>query len=208
MFYAMAEHLPPQAFAARDRDRGETVETRAARGDRDALTRLLREHGKSIQQLCFFVAGRDDGRDAAQEAFERIVVHVKRFDPERGPFRTWALTVARNVCRDRLRRRGLERAAFTPDGDAATAQAQSHELDPEGSLLVRTAAAGVEAALAELPEGMRSALVMFHFHGASYEEIAESLAIPKGTVMTWLHRGRLRIKDALEASAPRREASL
>ncbi len=46
---------------------------------------------------------------------------------------------------------------------------------------------------------MRSAIVLFHVHGSSYEEIAATLDVPKGTVMTWLHRGRRRLRDALES---------
>ena len=46
---------------------------------------------------------------------------------------------------------------------------------------------------------MRSAIVLFHVHGQSYEEIAAALEVPKGTVMTWLHRGRKRLRAALEA---------
>ena len=182
-----------------DRDAALPLSRRAQRGDRDAIAALLREHGQAIYQLCHHVAGPTDGRDAAQEAFERIVVAIESFDPDRGSFRSWALTVARNVCRDRLRRRGLERKTFLADGEPQTELARAHNPDPERLALVRDDAEALERALATLPEQMRSALVLFHLHEASYEEIAQHLEVPMGTVMTWLHRGRKRLRDALEA---------
>jgi RNA polymerase sigma-70 factor, ECF subfamily len=182
-------------------DDEQALSSRARRGDRDALAALVRQHAKAVHSLCSHVCGFDDARDATQEALERIVRSVGLFDPSRGDFRTWALTVARNVCRDRLRRRGLERAAFLEDGDETAARAAARGPTPESLVLVHADAREVQRALAELPEGQRSALVLFHVHEASYEEIAKTLEIPIGTVMTWIHRGRKRLRDAMEARA-------
>src|SRR5512143_2075435 len=92
---------------------------RASGGDRDALAALLGRHARAVGELCHHVAGARDAKDAAQESLERIVRQLAHFDPARGSFKTFALTVARNVCRDRLRRRSLERRAFEADGEAA-----------------------------------------------------------------------------------------
>lgn len=173
----------------------------AVRGDREALGALLREHAKAIHSLCFHVSGPDDARDAAQEALERVVRSVAQFDAARGDFRTWALAVARNVCRDRLRRRGLERAAFLDDGEDAAAQAPARLPDPESLALARADARDLHELLAGLPEGQRAALVLFHVHEASYEQIATTLEVPIGTVMTWIFRGRKRLRDAMEVRA-------
>lgn len=170
---------------------------RAQGGDRDALAALLSRHAGDIYALCHHVAGPGDGRDAAQQALEKIVARIDRYDAAKGTFRTWALTVARNTCRDRLRRRGLERGAFARDGDEKTALAASGAPSPERQAIARVEAGALAEALATLPEQMRSAIVLFHVHGASYEEIAHALSVPKGTVMTWLHRGRRRLREAL-----------
>jgi len=175
-----------------------SLERQAQGGDRDALGRLLREHAEAIHKLCHFVSGPSDARDAAQEALERIVTRIEQFDPDRGSFRSWALTVARNVCRDRLRRRGLEKAAFIADGETQATAARSEAPDPERIALARVQAGALGDALQTLPEQMRTAVVMFHVHEASYEEIASALDVPMGTVMTWLHRGRKRLRDALQ----------
>lgn len=180
-------------------DAGAARARRAAGGDREALEALLREHGPAIFKLCHHVAGPAEGPDAAQLAFERIVQRIDRYDADKGAFRSWALTVARNVCRDRLRRRGLERAAFAADGETMTAIAASAQPDPERVALARLDAGDLAVALETLPEKMRSAIVLFHVHESSYEQIATTLEVPLGTVMTWLHRGRKRLRAALEA---------
>ena len=201
MLHAMAElvGLHPRLPETAVDERG--LWGSAVRGDRDALSALLRRHAKGIHALAFHVCGPDDARDAAQESLERVVRSVAQFDPARGDFRTWALAVARNVCRDRLRRRGLERAAFLDDGDEAAARAPASAPDPEHLVLARARAREVLEALAGLPEGQRSALVLFHVHEASYEQIAQTLNVPIGTVMTWIFRGRRRLRDAMEVRA-------
>ena len=178
-----------------------SLEERASGGDRRALEALLREHARAIHDVCRFVAGRDDANDATQEALERIVTSIRKFDPEKGSFRTWALTVTRNLCRDRLRRRGLERRTFSADGDEATAWVPSEAPGPERLALARMETERLAEALETLPEQMRLAVVLYHVHGSTYEEIANTLEVPMGTVMTWLHRGRKRLRAALVEEA-------
>ena len=173
------------------------MEQRASDGDRKALEALLRENARVIHDVCRFVAGQNDAHDATQEALERIVTAIGKFDPEKGTFRTWALTVARNLCRDRLRRRGLERRTFIADGESATEWVPSDAPSPERVALARIETDRLNAALETLPDKMRMAVVLYHSHGSSYEEIASTLDVPMGTVMTWLHRGRKRLRAAL-----------
>ncbi|AKF05376.1 RNA polymerase sigma factor [Sandaracinus amylolyticus] len=193
--------LPRAATSARS-GRGtieDSLEGRASRGDRRALEALLREHARAVHDLCRYLAGPTEGRDAAQESLEKIVTSIARFDPTKGSFRGWALTLARNVCRDRLRRRGLERRTFVGEGDEVTATTASEAPDVERVALARIESRRLAAALETLPEGMRLAIVLFHVHDSTYEEIATALEIPIGTVMTWLHRGRKRLRVALES---------
>ncbi len=190
----------PAYSAGRRHGIDQSLEARASSGDRRALEALLREHARAIHDVCRFVAGQSDAHDATQEALERIVTVIEKFDPEKGSFRTWALTVTRNVCRDRLRRRGLERRTFIADGESAQEWVSSEAPSPERVALARMETEKLEAALATLPEKMRLAVVLYHSHGSTYEEIAAALEVPIGTVMTWLHRGRKRLRAALEES--------
>lgn len=170
---------------------------RASRGDRRALEALLREHARAIHDVCRYVAGPNDAHDATQEALERVVGSIGKFDPDKGSFRTWALAVTRNLCRDRLRRRGLERRTFVAEGDEVTGWVPDEAPSPERIALARIESGRLAEALETLPEKMRLAVVLYHVHGSTYEEIASTLEVPIGTVMTWLHRGRKRLRDAL-----------
>lgn len=178
-----------------------SLEERAASGDRRALEPLLREHARAISELCRCLAGPEDGRDAAQESLEKIVISIARFDPAKGSFRAWALAVARNTCRDRLRRRGLERRLFVAETDEPM-DLPGDQPDVERTALARIESVRLAAALETLPAPMRAAIVLFHVHESSYEEIAAALEVPMGTVMTWLHRGRKRLRIALDGEAP------
>jgi RNA polymerase sigma-70 factor (ECF subfamily) len=174
-----------------------SLEERATGGDRGALESLVRQHARPIAELCRCLAGPEDGRDAAQQALEKIVVSIARYDPSKGSFRAWALAVARNTCRDRLRRRGLERRLFMAETDEPM-ELPGDQPDVERTALARIESVRLAAALETLPAPMRAALVLFHVHESSYEEIAAALEVPLGTVMTWLHRGRKRLRILLE----------
>lgn len=197
----------PAYSASRRLSIEETLEQRASGGDRSALEALLRENARAIHDVCRFVAGRDDAHDATQEALERIVTVIGKFDPKKGSFRTWALTVTRNLCRDRLRRRGLERRTFVADGESATEWVPAEAPSPERVALARIETRRLEEALTTLPERMRLAVVLYHAHGSTYEEIAGTLDVPIGTVMTWLHRGRKRLRAALDPDSSKKPDS-
>jgi RNA polymerase sigma-70 factor, ECF subfamily len=199
--------LPLPSAAHRDGRSGieDSLEQRARTGDKRALEALLREHARAISELCRCLAGPDEGRDAAQESLEKVVISIARFDPEKGSFRAWALTVARNTCRDRLRRRGLERRLFhsEPAGDEGDAPFEhaGDQPDVERTALARIETARLQVALETLAPSMRAAIVLFHVHESSYEEIAGALDVPIGTVMTWLHRGRKRLRVLLDGAS-------
>lgn len=174
-----------------------SLEERAAGGDRGALESLVRQHARAIAELCRCLAGPEDGRDAAQESLEKIVISIGRYDPQKGTFRAWALAVARNTCRDRLRRRGLERRLFMAETDEPM-ELPGDQPDVERTALARIESVRLAAALETLPAPMRAAIVLFHVHESSYEEIAAALEVPLGTVMTWLHRGRKKLRVLLD----------
>lgn len=167
-------------------------------GDRNALEALIRDVAKPIHTICRHVVGETDAPDAVQETLMRVVVNFASYDSTRGAFRPWAFMIARNVCRDRLRRRGVERGIVSTTDDLESFAADGDSISPEDASLKRVDSAAMDRALATLPEPVRTALVLFHVNGSSYEEIAAVLEVPMGTVMTWLHRGRKRLKAAIE----------
>ena len=123
----------------------------------------------------------------------RAFVHFERFDPER-PLLPWLIAIARRLCLDLLRRRKvMARTETMPVTDPPAP-------GPEGTALLREQLSRLDRALADLDEGPREAIVLFHIEEMSYRDIAAALEVPMGTAMTWLHRGRAQLKRALEGA--------
>jgi RNA polymerase sigma-70 factor (ECF subfamily) len=173
---------------------------RAREGDERAFTALVRRHQRPVFALCARYLGTADGADATQETFVRAFTSLERFDPAR-PLLPWLYTIARRLCIDHQRSRRHEA------GPPGVASADLTSVTLEGHVAARQELALLGAALAALPEGPREALALFHLHELSYKEIAEQLEVPMGTVMTWIHRGREALRQALSSpvQAPARD---
>jgi RNA polymerase sigma-70 factor (ECF subfamily) len=164
---------------------------RAGAGDERAFAQLVRRYERPVYALCCRYLGTADGADAAQETFVRAFTGLERYDRER-PLLPWLLTIARHVSIDHQRARKHETG---PSRDGAEDPGASASVEPV--VAAREELALVAAALRQLPDGPREAIALFHFHDLSYKEIAEQLEIPMGTVMTWIHRGRDALRQAL-----------
>ena len=160
---------------------------RAQRGDAQAFARLVQTHERAVMTLCRRYLRSTEAEDAAQDAFVRAYQHLDRFDAKR-PFAPWLYQIARRQCLDRLRKRKNE----APESAVEPA---AQEVDPSLRIDAETAL----RLLQTLDEGPREALALFHLHELSYEDIAQALEVPMGTVMTWIHRGRAALRGALEA---------
>ena len=123
-----------------------------------------------------------DAADACQEALIAIVRGLPAFDG-RSAFGTWAYRVATNACLDELRRRRRRPEPGLPDGPAEVASPFDHV---ESS----TTRVDLDRALQSLPADYRAAVVLRDVCALSYEEIAEALLIPPGTVRSRIARGR------------------
>ena len=164
---------------------------RARAGDGQAFAEVVRRYQGPVYGLCRRLLGPPDAEDAAQETFVRAFVHRERFDPDR-PLLPWLFTIARRQCIDRRRKHQPELGVeleLEADPDPRS--------NAEAVVVARQEMEGLAQALAGLPAGQREAVVLFHVEGLSYEQIATVLEVPPGTVMTWLHRGRGRLKQAL-----------
>lgn len=139
-----------------------------------------------------------DAEDVVQEALLRAYRAIDRFDG-RYP-RAWLLTIVRNAQINRVRRRRpellrdpdvtMERVADTGDGGRS-----AEELVVDEGFDSR-----VEAAYADLPEKFRRVVELVDLEGRSYQEAADILGVPTGTIMSRLHRARRRMRSALEAA--------
>ena len=146
-----------------------------------------------------------DAEDAAQTVFLKA---FERFDDLRdNPAAPgWLKTATRNVCLNHLNRYRSRWRFFSEiddrDAEAAYADTIESAAAPIDDLLDRAGAAeALEDALRALPDHQRVPLVLVHFEGASYDEIARALGVSLGKVKTDVHRGRLALRRQLESSA-------
>jgi RNA polymerase sigma-70 factor, ECF subfamily len=174
----------------------------ASRGDKQAFGRLVDLHKRAVYGLCFrLLREAEEARDAAQETFVRAYAALERYDP-RQPFVPWILRIARNHCLDLVRRRvpHVRRVELDadPDGSGGLDLADPAALAADVVLEHRETAATLAKAVEGLPPNYREVVHLFHVEHLSYKEIAATLDVPIGTVMTWLHRARARLRAALE----------
>lgn len=173
----------------------EATQVRRARaGDERAFTAIVGRYKNTVYRLCCRYVGLEEAEDMAQETFLRAFVHRERVDPRR-PLLPWLLTIARRLCIDHLRKK-----APHPDAERA-AHLADHSPSVEQSFARKEQLQKLSKALLELPEGPREAVALYHFEALSYQEIASTLDVPVGTVMTWLHRGRARLRAVLQQPA-------
>jgi RNA polymerase sigma-70 factor (ECF subfamily) len=161
---------------------------RCLRGDAEAIRALVERYQAEVYGLCVrLLCHRHDAEDVAQEVFLRVFRSLKRWDSTR-PLKPWIMGITVNRCRTWLsqRNRRPELADYLQDTAASPPADDSAELVQE-----------IEAALQELRAEYRSVFVLFHEHGQPYEEIAEALDRPVGTIKTWLHRARLEVLERL-----------
>ena len=162
------------------------------RGDTAAFGTLVLRYRRMVIGTAYRVCGDATlAEDVAQDTFIRVWDRLSTFRPQ-GSFRGWICRIASNLTIDALRRRkpmaNVEETVLEAPGD-----------QPEMAALKSERAAAVRAALMELPAHSRMALVLREYEGLSYQEIADGLDIPIGTVKSRLNDARRRLKVALTA---------
>jgi RNA polymerase sigma-70 factor (ECF subfamily) len=181
----------------------------AARGDKQAFTRLVDLHKRAVHGLCYrLLREPEEARDAAQETFVRAYAGIETYDPSQA-FGPWVLRIARNHCLDVLRRRIPEARRVELDADPAEGAPARELADDEAPaadaiLERRETATTLARAVDALPANYREVVQLFHVEHLSYKEIAATMEVPIGTVMTWLHRARAKLRVTLEEAGAER----
>jgi RNA polymerase sigma-70 factor (ECF subfamily) len=153
-------------------------------GDQSAFAALVHRHERRVYNLAYRMLGREeDARDATQDAFLSALRSLSSFRGQ-AAFTTWMHRVTVNACYDILRRRSRDPAQLEPIAEADVYAA------PDAASDVATAV-DVQRALLQVPAEFRAVLVLHDAMDMGYEEIAEALGIPVGTVKSRLHRGRV-----------------
>src|SRR5207245_3055057 len=131
----------------------------------------------------------DEAEDLAQDIFLKIFKSLDTFD-RRANFQTWLISISRNLCIDHYRSVRKERETIDRDVNANDLSPVSREIGPVAALEQRDRVELLRAAMAELPATLRTAVLMRDIQELSYQEIADALRLPEGTVKSRINRGR------------------
>lgn len=172
-------------------------------GERSAFDILIRGYEKRVYNLAYRLSGNyDDANDISIDAFMRVYQAIKLFRGEAN-FSTWLFRIVTNVFLDRRKRvqnkqhLSLEEYIELEENSVAR---QIEDPSPTPGVLAETKERHdvLQEAIGSLPDYQRAMIVLYHKEGLSYEEIAEVLSLPIGTVKSRLNRARLVMREKLE----------
>lgn len=175
----------------------EVLVERVGKGDRLAASTLIMRHSDKVMAICYRMLGeRSVAEDAVQETFLKLWKNASKWSPQGALFRTWLYRIAMNTCLDRLRKGGRE----------APEEAAPEQVDPaipaDQALMSDERAGTVKAAVDQLPERQRQAIILCHFEEVSNIEAAEVMEVSVEAVESLLARGRRALRKALDPLRP------
>jgi RNA polymerase sigma-70 factor (ECF subfamily) len=159
-------------------------------GDQSAWEAVVRQYWRRVFNVAYkFVGRHDEAEDLTQDVFLKVFRSLATFD-RRANFQTWLISVSRNLCIDHYRSVRKERETIDRDVRSDDLASPAPEVSPLAALERRDLAEMLREALRHLPETLRAAVVMRDMQELSYQEIADRLALPEGTVKSRINRGR------------------
>ncbi len=184
------------------------------RGDQIAWEAIVRQYWRRVFNIAYkFVGRHDEAEDLTQDVFLKIFKALKTFD-RRANFQTWLISVSRNLCIDHYRSVRKERESVDRSVDAGDLSLTSGDIDPLTALERSDRRAFLQRAMNELPPTLRTAVLLRDIREFSYQEIAQQLSLPEGTVKSRINRGRhelthqiLRLQAEAEAVVERAAAA-
>jgi RNA polymerase sigma-70 factor (ECF subfamily) len=157
---------------------------------------VARSHGRKIYNYAYRLSGNPhDANDLMQEVLLRVRNGLSDYQP--GSFEGWLWRITRNAFLDEVRRRKRRPAVALPDDPDYGLARSFFSPAPHDVLSTIRLDEDVQKALADLPYEFREAVVMCDVIGLSYEEIAQAVAVPVGTVRSRIHRGRRLLRERL-----------
>jgi RNA polymerase sigma-70 factor, ECF subfamily len=175
-------------------------------GSERAYRELIGRYQRPVFSLIYrLVRDREKAEDLAQDTFIKVLNAIDRYNPE-FKFSSWIFKIAHNTSLDHLRRRepetlsmdGSPHARTAAETEATTITPASGDENPEQYTVNRELGTEIDGALGTLRAEYRTAIVLCHVEGRPYEEIAEIMEVPLGTVKTYIHRGRKELMQRLE----------
>ena len=180
--------------------------TRAQQGSEKAYRELLGRYQRPVFSIIYrMIRDREQAEDLAQETFVRVFNNIDRYDP-RFKFSSWIFKIATNLTIDHIRRKELDTVSIDGSRNAVTAEQieatsitiASQDENPEELLEAKELGEEIEGAIGKLRPEYKAAILLRHVEGREYQEIAEILSLPLGTVKTYIHRGRNELREQLQ----------
>ena len=166
---------------------------RCLAGDQQAWETIVQQNRRRVFNVAYkFVGKHDEAEDLTQDIFLKLFKSLDTFD-RRANFQTWLISVSRNLCIDHYRRVRKERETVDRDVDAADLAPASGDVGPYVLLERSDRRELLRQALDGLAPTLRSAVMLRDIHELSYQEIADRLGVPEGTVKSRINRGRLEL---------------
>ena len=177
-----------------------TLAQNLLRQDVNSFERLYDRHSRTVYALVLRILEQTaTAEEVVQDVFLQLWRNSAAYDPNRGPFVPWLLTLARNRALDRLRQKGERQRRREDQTDELPPVASAPEFERE--LDERRRVERVRSLMGRLLPQQKRAIELAYFEGLSHSEIAQRLKEPLGTVKSWIRNGLLRLKEGLlEAS--------
>jgi RNA polymerase sigma-70 factor, ECF subfamily len=168
----------------------ETLIQRCLSGDQSAWERIVQLHRRKVFNVAYkFVGRHEEAEDLTQDIFLKVFKSLNTFD-RRANFQTWLISVSRNLCIDHYRSVRKERESIDRGVDTDTLAPVSPGAGPIEALEQRDRVQLLRQALSALAPTLRMAVVMRDLQEYTYQEIADKLHLPEGTVKSRINRGR------------------
>jgi RNA polymerase sigma-70 factor (ECF subfamily) len=167
-------------------------------GDQRAWEQVVRQNWRKVFNVAYkFVGKHDEAEDLTQDIFLKIFRALSTFD-RRANFQTWIISISRNLCIDHYRSVRKERQTIARDVDSNDLQPATSERGPYQVAEHLDLRAQLRQALETLPVTLRTAVVLRDLQELSYQEIADRLGLPEGTVKSRINRGRIELAHQLK----------
>jgi RNA polymerase sigma-70 factor (ECF subfamily) len=176
-----------------------TLVTRVSAGDGDAMAALYDRYSRVVYSFSLrMLADAGSAEELTQEVFLRLWRQGGSYQPSRGAFLTWLLSITHNMAIDEIRRRKRRPVlAETSEDDQTLTMLPDLRADVEGAAWLTSLQAIVREALREIPPAQRQTIELAYFSGLTQREIADRLHEPLGTIKTRMRLALLKMRDRL-----------
>ncbi|WP_375437049.1 RNA polymerase sigma factor [uncultured Hymenobacter sp.] len=199
----MEVNNPEKQFSAKAKHDFKLIRAAVENGDEKAYAELMQIYKKPVYHVVLkMVRNPDDAEDLTIEAFAKAFRNLHKFNPEFA-FSTWLFRIATNNCIDFIRKNkiktmSIDSAIKIDNGDEITIDFRDQNLNPQESTIKNQKIEIMQHVVSRLPDKYQRLVTLRYFDELSYEEIAQELKAPLGTVKAQLHRARELLYDMVK----------